>query len=100
MQRPSEPVVVAPRLVLELTGQSETDDFICHSMVRPEVRAIKSQRTALKWNFSQIQDFIRPLQIQTGDTPVFVPLLRSAQNVNGAAEKGMSANLGSDIIGL
>jgi hypothetical protein len=25
-----------------LTGQSKTDDFICHSMVRPEVHPIKS----------------------------------------------------------
>jgi hypothetical protein len=67
-------------------------------MVRPEVRAIESQRTALKRNFRQIQECTGRFQIQTSDTPVFVALLRSAQNVNGAAKKGMSANLGSNVI--
>jgi hypothetical protein len=33
----------APWFGLELTGQGKTDDFICRSVVRPEVRAIERQ---------------------------------------------------------
>src|SRR5215472_5980236 len=97
--RPSRPRKrgSAPRFGFELNRQRKTDDFIGRSMVRPEVRSIKSQRTAFKRNLSQIFYLACAgrFQIQTSDTPVFVPLLRSPQNINGAIEKGMPADLSS-----
>ena len=67
-------------------------------MIRPKIRAIKSQGAALERHSREILDIWRLLpRIEPRDAPIFIPLLRPAQDVNQSIDKDMAAYLKSDI---
>ena len=67
-------------------------------MIRPEIRAVKSQGAALERDSRDILDIWRLLpRIEPRDAPIFIPLLRPAQDVNQSIDKDMAAYLKSDI---
>ena len=67
-------------------------------MIRPKIRAVKSQGAALERDSRDILDIWRLLpRIEPRDAPIFIPLLRPAQDVNQSIDKDMAAYLKSDI---
>src|SRR5205807_2419985 len=78
--------------------QSERYDLVCGSMVRPEEFAVEGERTAGKWNARQVLYLRRFLPwIESPDAPIFVRLLRTAQEVDQSIDDDMSADLSADI---
>src|ERR1700716_4189341 len=66
-------------------------------MVGPEMLTVESERAALESNVREVLDLRRRfLRIQLCDAPIFIPLLRPAQNVDRAIDKNMAAYLGAD----
>src|SRR5437016_5876395 len=66
-------------------------------MVRPEMPAIESERAALERDARDILDLRRLfLRIQSRDAPIFVPLLRPAQDIDRSIDENMSADLRAD----
>src|SRR5436305_5276585 len=66
-------------------------------MVRPEMLAVESERAALERDAREVFDLRRLVpRIQSRDAPIFIPLLRPAQNIDQSINENMSADLGAD----
>src|SRR6266403_1217612 len=67
-------------------------------MVRPEVRAVESKRATRERNTRQVVHLRRfLLRIESRDAPIFVRLLRPAQEVDQSIDERMAADLRTDI---
>src|SRR5437588_10052238 len=67
-------------------------------MARPEVRAVESKRATRERNTRQVLHLWRfLLRIESRDAPIFVRLLRPAQDVDQSIDKDMSTDLSADI---
>src|ERR1700730_6440010 len=67
-------------------------------MIRPEVRAVKGERSTLKWNSRHV--FYRwrfLLRVETRDAPILVPLLRPAQDVDQSSDERVARDLSADV---
>jgi hypothetical protein len=66
-------------------------------MIRPKVRAVESERAALKRNVREIFDLRRRFTgVEPGDAPILVPLLRPAQDMDQPSDERMPADFRAD----
>jgi len=67
-------------------------------MIRPKIRAIEGQGAAWERDSREIFDcWYLFSRIEARDAPIFIPLLRPAQEVNESPYKDMATYLEADI---
>ena len=78
--------------------QGEGNDRVLRAIIRPEQFAIERKRTTRKWNYGNVCNGGGLLfQIQSSDSPIFVRLFLSAQNVERAVGKSVTGDLGPNV---
>jgi len=85
----------------ESLWQRERDNRVAGPVIRPKIRSVKGQGAASKRDLREVFDLRRCLTwIQTSNTPILIPLLGSAQDIDRSIDKHMSGDLSADIESL